>query len=124
MVKVINFSHRFTDPQRAQIQNLVGEEIAEILIDFHIDFAHDLSAQIVEYVNAIPLPPEELKAGGYLIRIPAFAEACAALLAELHGRSGHFPSIVLFRREGTTFEAYSVSNLQHIRDTARARRFQ
>jgi hypothetical protein len=57
---------------------------------------------------------------------PGLAPATAALLAELHGRMGYFPSILRLRPvSGTTptrYEVAEIINLQALRDAARLQR--
>lgn len=64
--------------------------------------------------------------GPLLVVPPALNFAAFALLAELHGRMGYFPTVVRLRPvSGTTpprFEVAEVINLQAIRDSARKRR--
>ncbi|MFL5624460.1 MAG: CRISPR-associated protein Csx15, partial [Ktedonobacteraceae bacterium] len=60
-----------------------------------------------------------------LINPPGFAPAAFVLLAELHGRIGHFPSLIRLRPKAgpvTGYEVAELLNLQSIRDTARLRR--
>lgn len=49
------------------------------------------------------------------------------LLAELHGRIGHFPTLIRLRPKPgpvTMYEVAELLNLQTIRETARTRRHQ
>jgi hypothetical protein len=60
-----------------------------------------------------------------LVNPPGYAPAAFVLLAELHGRIGHFPSLVRLRPKSgpvTTYEVAELLNLQTIRDAARERR--
>jgi len=55
-----------------------------------------------------------------------YAPAAFVLLAELHGRIGHFPSLIRLRplpgSTPTTYEVAELINLQAIREEARGRR--
>lgn len=66
------------------------------------------------------------KPAGVLINPPGYAPAAAVLLAELHGRSGHFPAIVRIRpvpdSNPTRYEVAEVINLQAIRERSREER--
>lgn len=59
------------------------------------------------------------------IRLPGLSALAACLLAEIHGRSGHFPTIVNLRPAPdpalavTVFEVAELVNLQAIRDESR-----
>src|SRR5436189_17759 len=58
-------------------------------------------------------------------RPPGYTPAAFVLLAELHGRIGHFPSLIRLRPKPgpvTTYEVAELLNLQAIREEARLRR--
>jgi hypothetical protein len=61
-----------------------------------------------------------------IINPPGYAPATAALLAELHGRSGYFPAILRLRpvvdTTPTVYEVAEIVNLQVVREQARTRR--
>ena len=61
-----------------------------------------------------------------LANLPGYAPAAAAVLAELHGRMGHFPAIIRLRPiVGTTptrYEVAEIADLRELRDAARAER--
>jgi hypothetical protein len=71
---------------------------------------------------------EEWQTLPFLVNPPSFAAITAALVAEIHGRCGYFPSLIRLRPVvGATpprFEFAEIINLQAIRDTARSRRHQ
>jgi len=57
-----------------------------------------------------------------LINPPGYAPAAILLLAEIHGRIGHFPTLIRMRPKHasvTTYEVIQLLNLQTIRDAAR-----
>jgi hypothetical protein len=61
-----------------------------------------------------------------MINPPGYAPAAFVLLAELHGRIGHFPTLIRLRpghgSAVTTFEVAELLNLQTIRDESRKQR--
>ncbi len=86
-----------------------------------------MEQQIVAIVNAVGLTSEEWQTRQVLINPPGFAPAAFVLLAELHGRMGHFPTLVRLRPKAgpvTVYEVAELLNLQTIRETARTRRHQ
>lgn len=121
MLTVINFSHPFSSSQRTTLEGLVGQSVEIQTIPVQIDFGRDLIDQAVAVVD---LANVDWQAGGsYLVRPPALSEVVAVLLAEIHGRAGHFPRVVTFRRASDgSFEVSGVVALQTVRDTARTRR--
>src|SRR5207237_10445250 len=57
-----------------------------------------------------------------LINPPGYAPAAILLLAEIHGRIGHFPTLIRMRPKHasvTTYEVIQLLNLQTIRDATR-----
>ena len=123
---ILNFSHPLTDEQQAQIEALAGTPISAMhTIAVQIREGEPLEEQIRALVDALPLSPGEWQAHALLLNPPGYAPAAFALLAELHGRIGHFPSLIRLRpRAGaiTKYEVAELLNLQGIRERARKRR--
>jgi len=75
--------------------------------------------------NATMLSSEEWQTLPLVVNPPGYAPVAMALLAELHGRMEHFPTIIRLRPTSgpvTIYEVAEVLNLQTIRETARKRR--
>ncbi len=123
---ILNFSHLLTREQRAQIEALAGAPIEEVrTIPVQIDQAEPLEPQITAIVVAVGLTSEEWQTRSLLINPPGYAPAAFVLLAELHGRIGHFPSLIRLRPKSgpvTSYEVAELLNLQSIREAARRRR--
>ena len=123
---ILNFSHPLTSEQREQIETLAAASIENIHnIAVQIDQGQPLEAQIRTIVAAIPLTSEEWQTRSLLINPPGYAPAAFVLLAELHGRIGHFPTLVRLRPKAgpmTSYEVAELLNLQTIRETARTYR--
>lgn len=123
---ILNFTHPLTLDQRAQIEALARTSIEEIrTIPVQIDQAEPLEPQITSIVDAVGLSSEEWQTRSLLINPPGYAPAAFVLLAELHGRIGHFPSLIRLRPKPgpvTTYEVAELLNLQAIREAARRRR--
>jgi len=124
---IINFTHPLTEDQRAQIETLAGSPIEEVRnIPVQINQAETLAPQVAALVDAVGLSSEEWQTLPLLINPPGFAPATFVLLAELHGRIGHFPALVRLRPVAdsvpTRYEVAELLNLQTIRDQARYRR--
>jgi hypothetical protein len=124
---ILNFTHPLTEQQRSQIETLVGEPIKEVrTIPVQIKQEEALEAQVRAIVDAVGLTTEEWQTAPLLVNPPGYAPAAFVLLAELHGRIGHFPALVRLRpKQGATITAYEVAevlNLQAIRERARLRR--
>src|SRR5579885_1501983 len=123
---LLNFTHPLTREQCAQIEELAGMPIEEVrTIAVQIEQAEPLAPQIAGIVEAAGLSPEEWQTRSLLINPPGYAPAAFVLLAELHGRIGHFPSLIRMRPKPGPVPAYEVAellNLQAIRERARIRR--
>jgi hypothetical protein len=124
---ILNFTHPFTPEQREQVRTLAApipiEEIRTIPV--HIDQSEPLEPQITAIVDTIGLSSEEWQTHQLLINPPGYAPAAFVLLAELHGRIGHFPSLIRLRpKHGpvTGYEVAELLNLQTIREAARRHR--
>ncbi len=77
-------------------------------------------------VNTLPFSSEEWELLPILVNPPSLNTITAVLLAELHGRMGHFPPIIRLRPiDGslpTRYEVAEILNLQAVRDESRKSR--
>lgn len=123
---ILNFTHPLTETQRAQISALADTSIEEVItIPVQIEQAEPLAPQITSIVNAVGLSSEDWQTRTLLVNPPGFAPAAFVLLAELHGRIGHFPALIRLRPKPgpvTTYEIAEILDLQSIREEARRRR--
>src|SRR5689334_17843549 len=123
---ILNFTHPLTDEHKAQIESLAGTPVDEIrTIPVQIDQAEPLERQISAIVDAVQLSSQEWQTRALLINPPGYAPASFVLLAELHGRIGHFPSLIRLRPKPgpvTSYEVAELLNLQAVREAARTRR--
>src|SRR5579859_3676683 len=95
---ILNFTHPITDEQRAQIESLADTAITDIrTIAVQINQQAALSEQITAIVESVGLSSEEWQTLPLLINPPGYAPAAFVLLAQLHGRSGHFPTLIRLR---------------------------
>lgn len=125
---ILNFAHPLTHEQREQIEALAHTSIEEVrTIPVQIDQAEPLEPQIIAITDAAGLSSEEWQTRPLLINPPGYAPAAFVLLAELHGRIGHFPSLICLRplpgSTPTVYEVAELINLQAIREEARRRRY-
>lgn len=125
---ILNFTHPLTDDQYAKVEALAATPIEEVrTIPVDIDQDEPLEPQIISIVDSVGLTSEEWQTRSLLINPPGYATAAFVLLAELHGRMGHFPSLIRLRPVAdstpTTYEVAELINLQTIREDARRRRW-
>ncbi len=123
---LLNFTHPLTDDQYAQIEALADTPIEEVrTVRVQINQEEALEPQVATIVDSAGLSSQEWQSRPLLVNPPGYAPAAFVLLAELHGRIGHFPSLVRLRPKSgpvTSYEVAELHNLQTIRDAARERR--
>ena len=123
---LLNFTHPLTDAQRAHIEALAGTSIEEErTIRVQIRHEEALEPQITAIVERVGLSSLAWQTRPLLINPPGYAPAAFVLLAELHGRIGHFPSLVRLRPKSgpvPTYEIAELLNLQAVRESAREHR--
>ncbi len=123
---VINFSHPLTPDHLAQVERLTGQPVERVIdAPAQFDHAQPFSPQVVALADSVGLAPNEWQTLQLLINPPSLNLIAVTLLAELHGRMGHFPAVLRLRPTTagvTQFEVAEGINLQAVRDAARARR--
>ena len=124
---LLNFAHPFTESQRAQLGALVGTPLDNVLdIKTQFDPNAQFAAQVVALVDSVGLSREQWQNTPLLVNPPSLSAIACAVLAELHGRMGYFPTIVRLRpvtgAVPPTFEVAEVVGLNTIREEARRRR--
>ena len=124
---LLNFGHPLTDAHLARIRELVGCDIERIIpVPTQFDHARPFDEQVRELLTTVPLTPEQWQTTPLIINPPSLAPITAVLLAEIHGRSGYWPTIIRLRPVARTmppqFEVAELLNLQGVRDAARTRR--
>lgn len=124
---ILNFAHPLTDDQTNQIERLTETKITRI-IHQQPQFVQTetLTAQTSKLVDAVDLTTEEWQTEPLLINPPGLAPAAACLTAEIHGRCGYFPPMILIQRNDETtlprFDVTEILNLQQLRENARTKR--
>lgn len=114
---ILNFTHPLIDEHKAQIEALANLAISEIrTIPVQIDQTQPLGPQVSSIVDTIHLSPQEWQTRPLLINPPGYAPAALVLLAKLHGRIGHFPSLICLRPRAcsATYEVAELLNLQAV----------
>ncbi len=126
-MNLLNLSHPLTGRQLEQLQALVGQP-ASAVIEARVQFNLEQSFvdQVIKLLDDLNIPPERWQGEPWLVLLPSLNYIAAILLAELHGRMGHFPTIVRLRPVPnalvTEYEVAEIVNLEQVRQAARARR--
>jgi len=124
---IVNFSHPFTTDQIAQLVELLHQPVErEIEVTTQFDHGRPFGEQARALVDAVGLTSEEWQTLPLLVNLPSLNVISALVLAELHGRTGYFLSVIRLRPvEGSMpprFEVAEMVNLQAAREGARTLR--
>ena len=124
---LLNFTHPLSPAQLDQLAAITGQAVERTLSTMvHFDAQAPLAPQMQAVVEALALDATTWQTTPMVMNLPGHAAAAATLLAELHGRMGHFPAIVRVRPVAasavTQYEVAEVLNLQAIRERARGSR--
>jgi hypothetical protein len=105
-----------------------NEELSKTTIENIINIStltneeEPLEPQIISLIEAFDQSSHNWHKRDILINPPGYAPAAILLLTEIHGRIGHFPTLICTRLKHaslTTYEVIELLNLQTIRDAAR-----
>jgi len=124
---LLNFSHPLTPKQVQQTGGLIGQQVGRVM-DIPTQFDHErpFDEQVRGLVDGIGLSAEQWQTTPLLVNPPALSAIAVALLAELHGRIGHFPAVLRLRPVAESmplrYEVAEVIDLQVVRDKTRRRR--
>jgi len=125
---ILNFGHPLTSDQKKQIRAMTGQRISKVLeVKCQLDPQRPFFEQTQELLSQVPLTPDQWQTLSILVNPPSFAPIACIVLAELHGRIGHFPPILRLRPTADvppTFEVAEIINLQNLRDRSRQLRFE
>jgi hypothetical protein len=126
---LLNFSHPLTRGQIEQIETLSGQTL-EQQIDLAVQFDADqpFLPQLRALSAKLPLSAEALQTQPILVNLPSLNFIAGLILAELHGRMGYFPPVLRLRPLSGSlpprYEVAEILNLQAVRDSARAARYE
>ncbi|MEW6574627.1 MAG: CRISPR-associated protein Csx15 [Bacillota bacterium] len=126
-MRVLNFTHPLTDENLEEIKALAGCAIAEVIeVPSQIDLKEPLDRQIEELVEGVGLTARQWQTEPVVVNLPSLNYSAAVLLAQLHGRMGHFPPVLRLRPVHggliPRFEVAEILNLQAARERARGKR--
>ena len=124
---IVNFAHPLTQAHRQQIETITGMAVTAVHdLPCQLNSNEPIMPQVEALLDSVPLSSHQWQTEALLLNPPGLATAAAALLAELHGRTGHFPAIIRVRpvngRTPPQYEVAEIINLQAVRDQAREKR--
>ncbi len=126
-MNLLNLSHPLTPRQLEQIQALTGQPVsATVEARVQFDLNEPFVPQVVRLLDELNITPQRWQGEPWLVVLPSLNYIAAVVLAELHGRLGHFPAVVRLRPAPNTlvteFEVAEIINLEQVRQAARTRR--
>lgn len=124
---IVNFAHVLTHAHLASVERLTELTVSEVVeVETNFDESRPFAEQARALVDSAGLTSERWQTETLLVNLPSYSYAAALVLAELHGRTGHFPSVIRLRpltsKSTTQFEVAEILNLQGIRERARKHR--
>ena len=124
---ILNFSHPLTESQRAEIEKAIGapvDRITDAAVQFDVD--QPFIEQVVRLIDGLEISSQQWQSETWLVMLPSLSAISAVVLAELHGRMGHFPAIIRLKPHstavGTSYAFAEIINLEALRQAARTRR--
>ena len=122
---IINFSHPLTVNQKIELSALLqADRLVVVDVKAQFRMSDGFEAQASAMLDTAKLSAEQIEAGCVLM-LPALSAGAAAVIAEWHGRYGHFPTIIRLKSTGDVLPEWKVAEvlpLQKVRSRARARR--
>ena len=124
---LLNFAHPLTPEHLDQVEALAGQPMERVIqVATQIDTQQPLVPQVTAMADACGLSPAEWQTQPILVNPPSLNFIAVALLAELHGRCGYFPTVLRTRPVPGSipprFEVAELVNLHAVREAARHRR--
>jgi hypothetical protein len=120
---VLNFSHPLTHEHLTQIETFAEKRIERVLeFKVHFENEYPFRPQLDELMKQVVLTSNEWETKSILVNLPSLNFIAALVLAEIHGRMGHFPRILRIRPVRDTYEVAEILDLRNVRETARQER--
>lgn len=123
---LLNFTWPITPAQQETIAEQLGQAI-DVIYEIKVEFDDNrpYGPQCVKVLDQVPLTNRAWQTTPLAVNLPGIAPGAACLLSEMHGRMGHFPTVVRLRRQpenaAAAYVVAEVINLQAQRDKARQR---
>ena len=124
---ILNFSHPLTPAHLEQIEAMTGQKVERVVeVKARLDHEQPFAPEAKALVDSVGLSGEEWQTLPLLVNLPSLNTIAAAVLAELHGRMGYFPSILRLKPVPNSnppqFEVAEIVNLNQIRESVRYKR--
>jgi hypothetical protein len=128
-MQILNFAHPLTPAmleQTAAFLSVPAEQMIERRLTVQIDRSQPITLEVAQIVDSLGFSSEDWQTQVFVVNLPGLAIAAGTLIAEIHGRTGYFPSVLSITPvpESMTpvFQVTEVIALQTVRELARERR--
>lgn len=121
---LLNFSHPLSEAQLSDIESLLSQNISQ-KFDCRVYFDNQQSFldQVRDLFSPGAFPLKAIETEPVLVILPSHSFIAALILAELHGRIGHFPAIVRIgpapESVPVIYQVCEIVDLQTLRDEAK-----
>lgn len=121
---LLNFSHPYAKGEVDRLAALIGDTIRLCEVAVHVeDLTLPLAAVVAATTDDLALTPAEWQTTRVLVDLPGHSGIAGVLLADCHGRMGHFPTLVRRARASDgIFRVVEVVELDAVRQASRSRR--
>jgi len=120
---IINFSHALTDNQVNSMQQELARPTIDVIdIETAVDRNQPLHKQATQLVDRVGWDSKAWQTRAFFVNPPSLSSLALLVIAEIHGRRGEFPRILVLRRSPQLemgFEVAEILDLQNVRDLAR-----
>jgi hypothetical protein len=127
IMRILNFAHPLSNTQLVEIETLTRTKITKTInISSQINPELPIEPQIETMLDRANLKPIKWQTLPLIINLPSLNFSAAALLAQVHGRTGYFPAVLRLRPVAGAlpphFAVAEIINLQAMRERAREKR--
>ena len=124
---ILNFSHPLTEQQLESVRAMVSGPITGVkTVACQFDHERPFADQTRALLDGVGLSADEWQTTPLLVNLPSLTPIAAAVLAEIHGRTGYWPPVLRMRPVAGSvpprFEVAEVIDLNKVREEARKRR--
>jgi hypothetical protein len=121
---LLNFAHELFPEDITAVEAISGQTVSRLIerLNPYFDVQRSYEEQARELVDSLQLEPDEWRPP-ILVNLPSFGVITALVLADIHGRLGHFPAVLRLRpvkdAKVRQFEVAEIIDVEAIRDKSR-----
>ncbi len=125
MITILNMTHPLTRENLSQIATLLNKNEDQLSVlhrSSHFNYGDPFPPQAFNLVDSFGLTTEQWQKDQIVLIPPSFSPIVALVISILHGKMGHFPTILYAVPIGgvtTSYHYVGLINLQDVRNKAR-----